>query len=239
MENVLHYFSKLRIFLFEFTTSNFVVDESITINSNFIFHSFLRNYINNYQLPKGKRVRMRGTKCSLPTHRLVASQWTSFKGHRERPRSECPGLMEGERKVILSALTSVGYIGYYIVSVYKVYVHDARVQRQRFHQREKFFINGLRTMVYACVYDYAVVRRKYWFYRKLMRTKMLQLKGDASCNFAAARKGRLHELQRATVSFGRQVGEFTSTTMNTMDNVMWISWCGRNMPFGRPWPSTL
>lgn len=66
--------------------------------------------------------------------------------------------MEGECKVILSALTSVGYIGYYIVSVYKVYVHGARVQRLRFHRRGKFFINGLRTAAYtraracACVY---------------------------------------------------------------------------------------
>ena len=66
--------------------------------------------------------------------------------------------MEGERKVILSALTSVGYIEYYIVSVYKVYVHGARVQRLRFYRgggegREIFLINGLRTPVYTCVHN--------------------------------------------------------------------------------------
>lgn len=45
--------------------------------------------------------------------------------------------MEGERKVILSALTSVGYIRYYIVSVYQVY----GVQRSYLREREekKFF----------------------------------------------------------------------------------------------------
>lgn len=63
-------------------------------------------------------------------------------------RSKCPTLMEGERKVILSALTSVGYIEYYIVSVYKVYVHGARVQRLCFYRGGRggilFLINGLR-----------------------------------------------------------------------------------------------
>lgn len=98
--------------------------------------------------------------------------------------------MEGERKVILSALTSVGYIGYYIVSVYKVYVHGARVQRLRFHWRGKFFINGLRTTVCTCARAGWTTRvahghatradRGYWFYRKLLPMKT-GFERDAPC----------------------------------------------------------
>lgn len=119
------------------------------------------------------------------------------RDHEANVRMVC---MEGERKVILSALTSVGYIRYYIVSVYQVY----GVQRSYLREREKknfFFIkrsthDGEHVYVCMCMCVSVSVRwsnhGKYWFYRKLLPTKMMQLKGDAtlsSCFEGMARKG--------------------------------------------------
>lgn len=51
-----------------------------------------------------------------------------FKGRCEKPTGIQETYIERECKVILSALTSVGYIGYYIVRC--ILVHGARVQKK-------------------------------------------------------------------------------------------------------------
>lgn len=98
--------------------------------------------------------------------------------------------MEGERKVILSALTSVGYIRYYIVSVYQVYGVQRSYLREREEKNFFFFYKTVYawwwTRVYVCMCMCVSVsvrwsnHGKYWFYRKLLPTKMMQLKGDAT-----------------------------------------------------------